>query len=59
MVIEIEFVPSKSTTTCWPEFSPHKFGTFEAPPDIEMISVLQTPSPLGGANDKSRNSTRN
>lgn len=57
-VIDMEFVPSKSTTTCCPEFSPHKFGTFEDPPLIDIISVLHTPSPFGGANDKSRNSTR-
>lgn len=58
IVIDMEFVPSKSTTICCPEFSPHKFGTFEAPPLIDITSVLQTPSPFGGANDKSRNSTR-
>lgn len=59
IVIVMAFVPSKSIITCWPEFSPHKFGTFDAPPDTDMISVSHIPSPFGGANDKSRNSIRN
>lgn len=47
IVIDMELVPSKLTTTCCPEFSPHMFGTFEEPPLIEIASVLQFPSPSG------------
>lgn len=58
-VIVIGFVPSKLTTTCCPEFSPHKIGTFDEPPVIDIMSVLQKPSPSGGARDKSKKWTRN
>lgn len=57
-VIDMGPVPSKSTTTCWPEFSPHIFGTLVAPPVIWITSVEQTPSPFGPAIDRSENSTR-
>lgn len=53
------FVPSNCTTTCWPALSPHKLGTCDAPPDMDMMSLLQVPSPFGGAKDKSENTTRN
>lgn len=38
-------------------FSPQIFGTEDDPPVIVNTSVLQTPSPFGGANDKARKST--
>lgn len=56
---DIDDVPRKSTTTCWPDNDPHRFGTFVAPPDTEKMSVAHTPSPFGGANDRSRKSIRN
>lgn len=56
--IEMDDVPEKSMMTCWPDSVPHKFGTLVAPPPIATISLLQTPSPFGGASVKSRNSMR-
>lgn len=58
IVIDIGLVPSKSIITCWPEFSPHIAGTLDAPPVICKASVLQIPSPVGPAIDRSWNSTR-
>lgn len=51
--------PLKSTYTCWPEFSPQMLGTCEEPPVMVKASVLQDPSPEGGASDRERKSTRN